>query len=316
MAVQPGVAALLEQPARDRPLLGLLTPRQREDGRSQGMAAQLDGDGVRDRADRLVGDEDDTAGAVRHVPGDVVDRAAGDANQVWLLGSHPDGVEQGRGDVLGDLLRAAPVGALVQLCLRVRGGAHTAQVAQRRLWRAAEQGASAGVVADATGELGVGRVEADDGGALSQDVGHARLHDEAAPGGDDDRRRRGERGLHGLAFLGAKARLPQGAERLRDGQPETALHLRVEVDALAAEPLREQRRDGGLAAPGQAHEDDVAGAAHRSRPSVSLYPCRLRVSSSTESPPHFSSRASARTMASIASATTAPAGTTQMSLRS
>jgi hypothetical protein len=46
------------------------------------------------------------------------------------------------------------------------------------------------------------------------------------------------------------------------------------------------------------------------------YPARLRRVSLSESPPSFSVMAAAITQPSMASATTAPAGTTQMSLRS
>src|SRR5699024_4327361 len=98
-------------------------------------------------------------------------------------------------------------------------------------------------------------------------------------------------------------------DRLAGGR----LDHRVGVGELHPEQGRELPADRGLARAGRADHHRHRGHQRISR--LSRYPARLRRISGTEAPPNFSVAASASTSATIASATTAPAGTAQTSER-
>src|SRR5690606_31013000 len=149
-----------------------------------------------------------------------------------------------------------------------------------------------------------------------------------------------QRGRHGLAFQRAEGGLAVGDEDLRHRLAGALLDVGVGVAEGHAEPLGEQLSDARLPRAGRSDEhharrsishystflftlSSVLGShAHspwthspyRTR-RCSWYPARLRATSATESPPNFSTAASASTRATIASATTPAAGTAQTSLR-
>ena len=108
-----------------------------------------------------------------------------------------------------------------------------------------------------------------------------------------------------------------------DGGNRTAspfLDEGVGIDEGPAEAVGEEASNAGLAAPGEADEEDVVRHGVQPEwargPSVRRWCSTLARISARLSPPNFSSQASARTIATIASATTPAAGTTQTSLRS
>src|SRR5207302_5947999 len=126
---------------------------------------------------------------------------------------------------------------------------------------------------------------------------------------DDERGCRLERGED----LGLERPEPRHAvlgDHLRAGLPGLALDLVVEIHGPAAESLREERRDRRLADARRADEEEVhqrsAIGFRRSR-----YRATALVMSSIVSSPNFRQSASARTNASIASATTPAAGMMQ-----
>lgn len=117
----------------------------------------------------------------------------------------------------------------------------------------------------------------------------------------------------GPALQGTEVLLALVVEDLRDRLAGLGDDVRVGVPVGGAEPGGEQFADGGLADAHRADEDDQ-GAAHRIW-RWSRYDWTLRRVSATLSPPNFSATASARTRATIASATMPAAGTAQTSER-
>src|SRR5262245_33423450 len=114
----------------------------------------------------------------------------------------------------------------------------------------------------------------------------------------------------GLPLEGPEMRLTMVDEQLRDRRAGGLLDIGVGVSQRHAEPLGEQPTDRRLAGAGRTDEDH--DGTHRR---LSRNASRLRRVSTTESPPNFSSTASARTSATIASATMPAAGTAQTSDR-
>src|SRR5581483_8221519 len=112
-------------------------------------------------------------------------------------------------------------------------------------------------------------------------------------------------------------------EDVRDRFAGNVFDVGVGVPERGAERLRDQLPHGRLPRAGRSDDD-----AHRPCPwrlpggkrvgahritRFSMYPARLRRISATESPPNFSVAASASTSATMASATTAAAGTAHTS---
>ncbi len=171
-------------------------------------------------------------------------------------------------------------------------------------------------IADAVDEDDVGGIQPDDHAAVDEERTGRGDADQPSPAGDHHRtrpvRHRLERGELELA----KRLLTVALEYLRGAAAAHGADLIVEVDDGPAEPRGEERRDGGLPGTRQAHQGDAADRAHRRRRTARRCAADARRTSATVSPPNFSTAAEASTQASIASVTTAPAGTTQMSLRS
>jgi hypothetical protein len=103
-------------------------------------------------------------------------------------------------------------------------------------------------------------------------------------------------------------------EDLRDRASLRGHDVVVGVAVGHTEPLGEQLSDGGLADPHGADENDQRHRAHRIA-RLSRYERTLRRVSVTLSPPNFSATASARTRATMASATMPAAGTAHTSER-
>src|SRR5690606_4914367 len=124
-----------------------------------------------------------------------------------------------------------------------------------------------------------------------------------------------ERGRDGLAFEGAERRLAVLDEDVGDPLACHALDLGVRVDAAQARQLGQRLAHGRLARAWRAHED-VAPRHQLSTDGIAArYAATLRRTSSTESPPNFSSTASASVRATIAWATTAAGATAHTSER-
>ncbi len=104
-------------------------------------------------------------------------------------------------------------------------------------------------------------------------------------------------------------------EDLPDLEAGAPLDVRVDVDERDAEALGEEASDRGLAGARRADQRNAVGHARpRSARRAAYAAAFLRVSAN-ESPPNFSSAASASTRATIASATTPAAGTAHTSER-
>src|SRR6202034_3300501 len=151
----------------------------------------------------------------------------------------------------------------------------------------------------------------------------ARIKDSAAADSDDPRvladrrrhRRAFQRTEHGLAILDEDV-----TDRLARGR----LDRGIGVQEADAEPRGQLGADGRLARPRRADQDRERGilalasltfAACQRITSAFRYASALRAVSAMLSPPNFSSTASARTRAAMASATTPAAGTAVTSLR-
>ena len=125
----------------------------------------------------------------------------------------------------------------------------------------------------------------------------------------------GERKGHRLLLQGPERCLALVDEEVRDGHPgDSASTSRVGVAEGDAETRGDEPPDRGLAGTGRPdeHQRRAASADDEVRRGSRR---RLRAVSATESPPNFSSTASARTSATIASATTPAAGTAHTSER-
>src|SRR5581483_277180 len=118
-------------------------------------------------------------------------------------------------------------------------------------------------------------------------------------------------------FGGPERRLPLVREQLGDAAAGGLLDQLVGVGERHRHDLGQPPAGGGLARTGQAdqHRPRAHGGVRPRSARRFRYACALRRVSASESPPNFSSAASARTSATIASATTPAAGTAQTSLR-
>ena len=179
----------------------------------------------------------------------------------------------------------------------------------------AEHG-TVGAGADPAEEHLVGSIEPHHRAELGQEPAGGRLGDQSATTGDDHRTGMAERILERGELEVAEVRLAVGRDDRRRRASRARLDLAVQVDGRPSETLRDQGSDGALARSRQTDQGDAANRAHRSRLTARRCAAAARRTSPRLSPPNFSIAAAARTHASIASATTAPAGTTQMSLRS
>src|SRR6185437_1572405 len=135
----------------------------------------------------------------------------------------------------------------------------------------------------------------------------------SAAGRDDARRPVGEEAFEDRVLAFAKLRFALAAPKLRDGRARLARDEVVGVDERQTEPRGEERADGGLPS---AHETAQKKGFHQYASICLWKPSTLRRSSSSESPPNFSSTAVASVIATMASPTTDAAATAQTSLRS
>ncbi len=267
-------------------------------------------------SDRAVRDHRHPRGARGNVQHDVGERARPDLDVVRaVVDAHGYPAFERGGDSRGDRLRRV-VRRHMEVSHRLVGaGAARTETRDAGDRRAAEQGPVRGV-SNALHQHDVGRIEPDDAALMHEHAVSDGRRDEAATARDDHRLGPPDHLLHRREFDLAECTLAVLREDRGGGASGCGRDLVVEIDRGPAKALGQQRRDGALSGSRQSHERDPGDADHRRRRTARRCAAAARRKSGTLSPPNFSSAAAASTHASIASATTAPAGTTQTSLRS
>ncbi len=253
--------------------------------------------------------------ARRDVQDHIIERAGAYLDVVGAFGEvDADRALDGGGHARCDRLRRL-AGADAQVRRLVGSGAAGTKVRDARRGGVAEHG-TAGAIADPAEEHVVGCVEPHHRAELGQETAGGRLGDQASTAGDDHGTRASERVLERGELQVAEVRFAVRCDDRRRRASRARRNLAVKVDGRPPELFRDQGGDCALARSRQADQGDTANRAHRSRLTARRWAAAARRISPRLSPPNFSIAAAARTHASIASATTAPAGTTQMSLRS
>ncbi len=223
---------------------------------SQALVSQPDGHGIGDGGHGLVGDHHHTARRRRNVSADAVEGARADADQVGMGGADAHRACECHGDAVGHLLRGSPTGGDVELGGAVRGRARHAEVAQRGLGFAPEQGPPTAVGAHPPGQLGVAGVKADHGGAALDELHCAVLHQQPPArcdhqrlrGGQAPPRRRAAPRRESVAHPTRRRRGPRPSQGGRP-RPRRCRRSRARAAAPAEAPRWSCRCRGGRRAP-------------------------------------------------------------------